>query len=259
MKVCIAFFGITRSLCHTKDSILKNVISPLSAFFDLELVAHFYEDAIHETAECGLRENEILPFDDIKINAAEDLEQASEFEDIKSFGDYSKNDFESTRNLLLKLKSLQALYDFPQVRISDICLFLRSDLIIHDSVSNSILSIRNLKENQILVPFWQNWKGGLNDRFAFCRGEKAKLAYACRFQHALEFCQRTAGPLQSEQFLLYSIMRHGVKTKELNVTASRISADGRIAQEDFARRRIGTWHQRRRLTKDWDFSNSQDQ
>ena len=59
MKVCIAFFGIMRSLCHTKDSILKNVISPLSAFFDLELVAHFYEDAFHETAECGLSENEI--------------------------------------------------------------------------------------------------------------------------------------------------------------------------------------------------------
>ena len=204
-------------------------------------------------------ENELLPFNDIKINAAYDLEQALEFQDIKSFGDYSNKDFKSTRNLLLKLKSLQALYDFPQVRDSDICLFLRPDLIIHHSVSNSILSIRNLKENHIIILFWQNWKGVLNDRFAFCRGEKAKLAYACRAKHALEFCQRKAGPLQSEQLLLYSTMLYCVRAKELNVTASRISADGRMAQEDFSRRRIRTWHQRRRLTKDWDFSNSLDQ
>ena len=258
MKVCIAFFGITRWLSHTKDSILKNIISPLAAFFDLELVAHFYEDAFYEKPEGDLVENEFLPFDDIKINSADDLEQASELQDIKSFGDYCNNDFKSSRNLLLKLKSLEALHDFRQVRDSDICFFLRSDLMIHDSLSNSILSIRNLKENEILVPFWQNWKGGLNDRFAFCRGEKAKLAYAFRGQHALEFCQRTAGPLQSEQLLLYSIMRYGVKALTLNVKASRVRADGSIGEEDFARRRLKTWFQRRRITRNWDFSNSQD-
>ena len=63
MKICVAFFGITRSLSHTKDSILENVLSPLSAFFDVEIVAHFYENAFDETAEGGLLEKEILPFD----------------------------------------------------------------------------------------------------------------------------------------------------------------------------------------------------
>ena len=60
----------------------------------------------------GLVENEFLPFDDIKINAADDLEQALDFQDIKSFGDYWNNDFKSSRNLLLELKSLEALHDF---------------------------------------------------------------------------------------------------------------------------------------------------
>ena len=50
MKICVAFFGITRSLSHTKDSILENVLSPLSAFFDVEIVAHFYEN-FDETAK----------------------------------------------------------------------------------------------------------------------------------------------------------------------------------------------------------------
>ncbi|MDA0320097.1 MAG: hypothetical protein O3A90_12555 [Proteobacteria bacterium] len=105
MKVCVAFFGITRSLSHTKDSILENVLSPLSAFFDLEIVAHFYENAFDETAEGGLLENEILPFDDIKIQAAEDPEKLDEFQKIKEFGDYWNNDFKSTRNLFLQLTS----------------------------------------------------------------------------------------------------------------------------------------------------------
>ena len=82
------------------------------------------------------------------------------------------------------------------------------------------------------------------------------MAYACRYQHALEFCQRTGGPLQSEQLLLYCTLWHGVKTQELDVTASFVSADGRILEEDFTRRGFKTWWQRRRLTKNWDFSNS---
>ena len=259
MKVCVAFFGITRSLSHTKDSILENMLSPLSAFFDLEIVAHFYENAFDETAEGGLLENEILPFDDIKIQAAEDPEKLDEFQKIKEFGDYWNNDFKSTRNLFLQLGSLQAVHSFPQVRDSDICLFLRPDLLMHTSFSKSIVSIRNLRDDRILLPFWQNWKGGLNDRFAFCKGERAKKAYACRGRHALEFCQRTGGALQSEQLLRYSVMRYGVKTQDLSATASRVRADGRIVKEDFARRSFRTWRQRRRLTKDWDFSDLDDQ
>lgn len=205
-----------------------------------------YEDAFDETAKCGLVENEILPFVDIEINAADDLQQTLEFQDTKSFGDYWNNYFKSTRNSLLKPKSLKALRDFMQVGDSDICFFLHLVLMMHDSFSNYFLWIRNLQENQILEPFWQNCNGGLNDRFAFSS------------QHALEFCQCAAGPLRSEQFLLYSIMRYGLRTKELNVTTSHIHVDGMIAQEDNARRRFRTWYQWRRLIKKWNFSNSQD-
>ncbi len=82
------------------------------------------------------------------------------------------------------------------------------------------------------------------------------MAYACRVQHALEFCQHTEGPLQSEQLLRYCIIRYGMKAYELDVTASRIRGDGFIVEEDFAIRRLRTWRQRRRLTRNWDFSNS---
>ena len=54
-------------------------------------------------------------------------------------------------------------------------------------------------------------------------------------------------------------MRYGVKTQDLNATASRVRADGRIVKEDFARRSFRTWRQRRRLIKDWDFSDLDDQ
>ena len=57
--------------------------------------------------------------------------------------------------------------------------------------------------------------------------------------------------LQSGQFLLYYFMRHGETTQEISVTASRIQADSHIAQEEFARQRLRTWYQRRRLANNW--------
>ena len=167
-----------------------------------------------------------LPFDDINIHAAEDLEKLEEFQKIKKFGDYWNNDFKSNRNLFLQLKSLEAVHSFPQVRDSDICLFLRLDLLIHTSFSHAIPPIRKLKENLILLPFWQNWKGGLNDRFGLCNEKRAKEAYAYCGEYALEFGQRTSSPLQRERLLRYSVMRYGIKTKDLDVTASRLRADG---------------------------------
>ena len=52
----MAFFGITRSSSHTKESILENALSTLSAFFDVAIVAHFYEINFDETAEGGLND-----------------------------------------------------------------------------------------------------------------------------------------------------------------------------------------------------------
>ena len=82
-----------------KTAYLENIISPLSAFFGFELVANFYEDAFDEAVEGGLLETELSPFDYIQIRAADDPEEALEFQDIKSFGDNWKNDFKSTCNL----------------------------------------------------------------------------------------------------------------------------------------------------------------
>ena len=251
MKICVALFGITRSLSYTKDSIIKNVINPLSAFSDFELVGHFYENSFDQDFDV-VEGHELLPFDDIKLQAADNPENSNVYQELKSFGDYWDNEFKSTRNLFLQLNSLKAVYDFPQVRNSDICIFLRPDLRYHSSFGRVIPELTALNAGEALIPFWQHWKGGLNDRFAACKGEIAKSAYAMRGDLSLEFCKLANSPLQSEQLLQYSMHKNRVKTKSLDVTASRVRANGAEITEDFKRRPLKNWWQKRRLTKLWD-------
>ena len=251
MKICLALFGITRSLSYTKESIIENVINPLSAFSDCKLVGHFYENSLDQDVE-NVHDHELLPFDDIKIQAAQNPENSEYYQEIKGFGYYFDNEFESTRNLFLQLNSLKAVHDFPQVRDSDICIFLRPDLRYHTSFGCVIPALTELHKGEVLIPFWQHWKGGLNDRFAACKGDLAKSAYATRADLALEFCKLANSPLQSEQLLQYSMHKNRVKTKSLDITASRVCANGTEITEDFKKRPLKNWWQKRRLIQLWD-------
>ena len=251
MKICLALFGITQLLSYTKESIIENVINPLSAFSDCELVGHFYENSLDKDVD-NVDDYELLPFDDIKLQAAHDPENSEDYQALKGFGDYSDNEFESTRNLFLQLNSLKAVHDFPQVRNSDICIFVRADLRYHTSFGRVIPALTELHKGEVLIPFWQHWKGGLNDRLAACKGDLAKSAYATRADLALEFCKLANSPLQSEQLLQYSMHKNRVKTKSLDITASRVLANGTEITEDFKKRPLKNWWQKRRLTQLWD-------
>lgn len=250
MKICLALFGITRSLSYTKDSIIVNVINPLSAFSDFELVGHFYENSFDQDVD-DVEDHELLPFDDIKLQAADNPENSVDYQELKGFGDYWDNEFKSTRNLFLQLKSLKAVHDFPQVRKSDICVFLRPDLRYHTSFGRVLPALTALNKGEALIPFWQHWKGGLNDRFAACKGDVSKSAYATRGDLALEFCKLSNRPLQGEQLLQYSMHKSRVKTRSLDITASRVRGDGVEITEDFKKRPLKNWWQKRQLAQLW--------
>jgi hypothetical protein len=253
MKICLALFGITRSLSYTKDSIIENVINPLSAFSDFELVGHFYENSFvqDEDEVNNVEDHELLPFDDIQLQKADNPESSEDYKELIGFGDFWNNDFKSARNLFLQLNSLKALHDFPQVRNSDICVFLRPDLRYHTSFGRVIPELKALNEGEAMIPFWQHWNGGLNDRFAACKGDLAKSAYATRGELALEFCKQSNSPLQSEQLLQYSMQINMVKTKSLDIKASRVRANGDEVKEDFKKRSMRNWLEKRRLLNSW--------
>jgi hypothetical protein len=251
MKICLALFGKTRSLSYTKDSILENVVNPLSAFSDFELVGHFYENSFDQDEDevKNVEDHELLPFDNVKLQKADNPESSEDYKVLKGFGD---SDFKSARNLFLQLNSLKAVHDFPQVRNSDICVFLRPDLRFHTSFGRVIPALNALNEGEALIPFWQHWKGGLNDRFAACKGDLSKAAYATRGVLALEFCKQSNSPLQSEQLLQYAMQKNRVKTKSLDITASRVRENGDDFEEDFKKRSLRNWLEKRRLLKSWD-------
>ncbi|MDG1459226.1 MAG: hypothetical protein P8Q92_15360 [Pseudoprimorskyibacter sp.] len=98
---------------------------------------------------------------------------------------------------------------------------------------------------QILCP-----KGGVNDRFAVCRGADALTGYGDRLTSALSYCQRSCQPLHAERLLRFSLEEAGVRIGRLDVRSSRVRAGGRIETEDFRIRRWKTYRNYLRYRRD---------
>ena len=129
----------------------------------------------------------------------------------------------------MKKVTTRALQDDP-----DIVIFCRPDLQYHDSFETGIQAAIKAEDSLIVLPHWQRHKGGLNDRFSICHGKQAIAAYGCRLDLALSFCQKTNLELHSERLLQYSVAKHRISTRKLNVRASRVRSDGRVVEEDFS-------------------------
>lgn len=239
-KIAIAFFGITRSLHHTISSIECNILEPARRLGEVTTYAHFFDVSKVINARSGEsniidpEEYRLLKADWVKFSQPKSILEEVQFDDIKVFGDHWGDNFTSAANLVHQLYSLRTvatrlLQDGP-----DIVIFCRPDLEYHDSFENGLQLAISTTKPLLILPYWQRHKGGLNDRFAICVGEKAATAYGCRLNLALPFCQKLNMEIHSERLVRYSMTKSGVPTRKLDVRASRVRADGRKVDEDFA-------------------------
>ena len=239
-KIAIAFFGITRSLRHTMPSIARNIFEPARQLGDVTTYAHFFDVAnvtnvrSGETSVADPEEYKLLNADWVQFSQPNSILNDTDFDAIKQFGDHWGDDFASASNLIHQLYSLKtvatrALQDKP-----DIVIFCRPDLRYNDSFHAGLQTAITTRDPALILPYWQRHKGGLNDRFAICVGDKAVTAYGCRLDLALTFCQKMNVELHSERLVRYAIAKQGIPTRKLNVRANRVRADGRVVDENFA-------------------------
>lgn len=236
MKIAICFFGITRSLKFNIKSINKNVIDPCKNYGNVKLFGHFYEqESIHNPRS---NENEALDLDEYKLLHLDfiDLEKPgcfiedSDFEEVCKYGDEYSDGFQSVKNLFHQLWSLRKVTLRALSWGADVVLFVRPDLLYHDSFDSEISRCLNADQDFILLPNWQH-HGGYNDRFSIVKGKEAVRAYGCRYEQLLKYCSEKCASLQSESFLKYSIKK--IRVKFISVRASRVRASGCTVKEDF--------------------------
>ena len=246
LKVAVCFFGITRSLNYTVDSIKKNILDPLSSIHDFQINAHYYD--INHVSSSRSNENvavdknqfRALQHDSLLLEKVKSIDEYCDFELIKNFGDAWDNNFSSLNNLILQLNSLKNVTNMALSKGADICVFIRPDLTYYDNFNevliNSIASYNDNRADRVYLPNWQHF-GGLNDRFAICSGQKAIKAYGKRLDKVIYYCVKTGRALHSERLVKFSLQQDSIPLEFVSLKASRTRADGKVVNESFLDRK----------------------
>ena len=227
-KICICFYGLTRSLKYTINSIQNNILKILiknNYYFDIYL--HTYNlDVINNerSNEINLKldnqEYKLLNCDYIKIDNQDDFDKTVNINQYLINGDpWPENPKVSLLNLLRQLNSLNKVASIikPNINYSHY-LYLRPDLKYLNEFDIQI--IKNYKNNEFYTPIWGKF-GGLNDRLGF-GNKKVMIQFANRIKKTIEYSK--TNKLHSETFLKY-VMKEFI-IKDIKMKANRIRANG---------------------------------
>ena len=260
-KIAICFFGITRSLSYTIDSIRKSIIQPASCLAEVKVYGHIFKQhsicnpRSGEFGELDVREQELLRCDHLEQEEPKICLEQWNFPQLQSYGDSWNDEFRSLSNLIHQLHSLRSVTVAAMRYQPDIFVFCRPDLQYHDSFHPFLVRAMSCRNPVVWVPGWQA-HGGFNDRFAICKGKGVAAVYGKRIELASRFCSERLQPLNGELLLKFALERATVCCRKVCLTASRVRSNGKVVNEDFradklvwllkglARRLPGMWSKR---------------
>lgn len=241
MKIAICFFGLSRSLPTTLDSIERHVVAPCRAHGETVKLAHlYYQNHVAsvrsgEDAPLDPDDYRLLGLDAVSLQFTPPSHLSRIVDEMKPHGDAWKNDFSSLGNLIRQLYSLQAVATVARSYTPDLVVFCRPDLLYHDSLAPVLDAMAQQDGDVVALPDWQHWERGYNDRFAVCRGRKAAQAYGGRLSLVNDYVTEKRRPLHSERLLRYALERADIRTMVFPQRASRVRAGGIIVEERFSR------------------------
>ena len=166
IRIAICFFGITRSLSHTIESIEKNIFTPARTFGTVRVFAHFFNQKEVQNPRSGesgkfdAKEYTLLNPDWVHLEEPDDCLAIHGFETLKAYGDSWEDGFNSLRNLVHQLHSLNEVTKAASEWAPDIVLFVRPDLFYHSSVGKHIATALKCESASVILPAWQNHKNG---------------------------------------------------------------------------------------------------
>ena len=238
MKVCICFFGLTRSLRYTIDSINKNIFKILednNIKYDIYLHTYNLEVLTNKRSNefnCMLdtEEYKLLNAKEFIIDSQDEFDKNFDYNSVKKFGDYWGDNFSSLKNLIRQLNSLKKVFSLIENKNNeyDSFIFIRPDLKIISKIDiGNILETKN--ENVIATCNFSKWRG-LNDRVAIGSYNSIKK-YANRIDNIYEYMNEN-GKLHAEKLLKFVMEKFKIKNIDLNLYFIRIRANNDIEKKD---------------------------
>ena len=241
IKVALSFFGITRSLKYTLDSINKQILNTFkdeNILFDIFLHTYtFKNDYVNiRTGEKKMKKNidneeyKLLNPDYKQIDIQEDIIEKLNLKEYRSHPDPWKTNYNSVDNYILGCYSKKQLVKLIEKSNNhyDYVIFLRPDCLYNIKFNTNFF--RKVNDKTICTPDFHLWgKYKINDRFSICNMNNYKI-YGNIFDSLLELSKIME--LHSETILGYILKNNNIKVEKIKFSFIRIRCDGNIDSKD---------------------------
>jgi len=233
MKIALCFWGITRSLKYTIDSIKHHILNPLKdADIEYVIFVHTFKFQSEYNNPRAKEFNVTLDFDEhtllnpdfLQIDDQDEFKFQHSIEKYRFLPDPWESDYVCMDNFICAMHSKKQLGAMvKQSNISfDYVMYLRPDVRFYTSIEKRYFNITN--ESNICIPNFHLFPK-LNDRFCIITASNLEQ-YSLMFNDMYEYSR--VFPLHSERFQHYVMTRilHW-KIRYIPVHFNRVRADGR--------------------------------
>lgn len=239
MKVALAFWGLTRSLKYTIESIEDNIFDVFRENnIEFKIFQHtYYFESVYNNpranennAQLDFEEYKLLKYDYLQRDDQDIIKSNLNLQQYYSKPDPWHTNYISVNNFILSLYSKKQVTEMIEncEEKFDIVIFLRCDVKYLNKFD--INFINNIDNNILYLPNFALWFN-FNDRACICSYEKA-LIYGKVFNYLLEYSKKKS--LHSEPFH-YDILCQQLKigTKFIPFHFNRVRCDGKEKSNDY--------------------------
>lgn len=239
MKIAIIFWGLTRSLKYTIDSIRNNIFQILekkSVEYDVFIHTLNINDGYHNPRAKEPKVKTLISDDCVKLNPVKYcIENQKEVQSSIGLNQYRKKGdpwntnprFKTLDNFITamysKMKSTQFSLDHGDY---DYYMFVRPDVKYIKPIDVNWFSLAN--DTTILIPDFHIFYG-MNDRAAICTKPVAKI-YGLIFPHLLEYSKKYL--LHSEQTLKRHMDLNKISIKRIPFRFNRVRINGSVLNDN---------------------------
>lgn len=235
MKVALCFWGLTRSLKHTIQSIHEQIIAPLKgAGIEYKIFLHTFSfkteynnPRAHETGiKLDFQEYELLNPDYFMIEDQDEVKKRLNVTQYRSKADPWSNGYISLDNFICAMYSKKQVGSMIKKsgEVFDNFIFLRPDVQFLNPISVDYLP--KVSGNKVYCPNFQLFSN-FNDRFFICSREHV-YTYTQLFDDMLPFSRHS--PLHSETFQYKMItQKYGLIVIYIDIHFNRIRANGKTS------------------------------
>lgn len=247
MKVALSFFGLTRSLRYTIESIENNILKELNKNnieYDIFLHTFFLEtytntrvkqiNRFTESIEdMDQNEYKLLKPKYLQIDKQDEIKKEINMEQYRTHKDPWNSKYNSVDNFILgQYSKLQIVKMIEKSDNSyDYIIYLRPDVLYLNKFD--IKYLKKIKDDCICIPEHNRYgKYLFNDRFAITNQNTYKI-YGNGFNDLLDISK--IQPLHSETVLGERLCNNNIKFAKIPIKFQRIRANGEIDKLDLGK------------------------